>query len=278
MLIGNYSTDDEADHLAHDPMLTLLLDKKRLASQPTLSRFASRLDEESLVQLEDRNKWLLKRAYDVAPPKNLILDLDTTLLPAYGTQEGNEYVPHYNAEGFQPIAVFDGLTGNLIRAELRKGSMYGGKNVDEFMSPVLETYDRDYPEANVLVRGDSGFAMPRLYELVEGYDYKYVIRLKHNQRLAAAVQDVADDLAAEAARSDKKYLVRYGDFYYKANSWSKARRVVFKMEFHRRAEQELFPDSPMFIVTNLDAPAMEVIWKWPRRRLAPKKKLCLGRK
>lgn len=265
MLLSSYSTDDEADYLAYDPMFKMLLGKKRLASQPTLSRFASRLDDESLIQLENLNKWLLQRAYKSVSPENMVLDLDTTLLPAYGKQDGNEYVPHYDAQGFQPIAVFDGLTGDLIRTELRKGSMYGGKDVNKFLAPVLEKYNRDYPGTNILVRGDSGFAMPKLYGLVESYDYKFVIRLKHNPRLAAAVQDVADELAAEAAMSDKTYLVRYGDFYYQANSWSKARRVVFKIEFHRRAEQELFPDPPMFIVTNLEASAMEVIAAYCKR-------------
>ena len=31
LLLSGYGTDDEADHLAHDPLLTLLLGKKRLA-------------------------------------------------------------------------------------------------------------------------------------------------------------------------------------------------------------------------------------------------------
>ena len=53
MLLCCYGTDDEADHLAQAPMFRLLLGKKRLASQPTMSRFAKRLDGDSIRQLEE---------------------------------------------------------------------------------------------------------------------------------------------------------------------------------------------------------------------------------
>ena len=106
MLLCGYSTDDEADHLAHDPMFRLLLGKKRLASQPTLSRFVRRLDESSVHHMEKLNWNLLRLAYQRKPPENIVLDVDTTLLPTYGKQEGGAYVYHYDAVGFHPIAVF----------------------------------------------------------------------------------------------------------------------------------------------------------------------------
>ena len=265
MLLCGYDTDDEADHLAHDPMLRLLLGKKRLASQPTMSRFAARLDEDSIRQLEKVNRALLRLAYQRKHPKNIVLDVDTTLLPTYGEQEGGAYVHHYDAVGFHPIAVFDGLTGDLVRIGLRKGNHYCGKDADKFMKPVLEAYDHDEPGTNVLLRGDSGLAMPTLYDLVESYDYRYVIRLKQNPRLMKNVQDLCDEVAAEAARSDETHFVRYCEFPYKAQSWSRERRVVCKIELHKREEQSLFPDSLMFVVTNLTAPMQEVISAYCKR-------------
>lgn len=38
-ILGTYFEDDCADELTNDPVLTAILDKKALASQPTLSRF-----------------------------------------------------------------------------------------------------------------------------------------------------------------------------------------------------------------------------------------------
>ena len=47
-----YFEDDCADELTSDPVLTSILDKNKLASQPTLSRFWNRTDEDTLAQLD----------------------------------------------------------------------------------------------------------------------------------------------------------------------------------------------------------------------------------
>ena len=49
-ILGAYFEDDCTDELIHDPVLTAILDKKVLASQPTLSRFFNRMDETTLNQ------------------------------------------------------------------------------------------------------------------------------------------------------------------------------------------------------------------------------------
>ena len=45
-----YFTDDCADELTNDPVLTAALGKDALASQPTISRFFGRMDETTLKQ------------------------------------------------------------------------------------------------------------------------------------------------------------------------------------------------------------------------------------
>lgn len=49
-ILGAYFEDDCADELTNDPVLTAILDKKALTSQPTLSRFFNRMDESTLEQ------------------------------------------------------------------------------------------------------------------------------------------------------------------------------------------------------------------------------------
>ena len=43
-ILGAYFEDDCADELTNDPVLTTVLGKKALASQPTLSRFFNRME------------------------------------------------------------------------------------------------------------------------------------------------------------------------------------------------------------------------------------------
>lgn len=47
-ILGAYFEDDCADELTNDPILTSILEKRVLASQPTLSRFFHRMDTATL--------------------------------------------------------------------------------------------------------------------------------------------------------------------------------------------------------------------------------------
>ena len=49
-IIAAYFEDDCADELTNDPVMTAILDKDTLASQPTLSRFWNRMDTDTLSQ------------------------------------------------------------------------------------------------------------------------------------------------------------------------------------------------------------------------------------
>ena len=127
LIIAAYFADDHADAMAHDPVLLEILQKARLASQPTLSRFMNRMDESTLAQLEKICMKLLKTAYAIEMPSAMVLDMDTTLLNTYGKQEGAAYNAHYEAPGYHPILLFNSLTRDLIKAELRPGTQYCSK-------------------------------------------------------------------------------------------------------------------------------------------------------
>ena len=48
MIIAGYFEDDTSDELTNDPVFKSVLEKDTLASQPTLSRFFNRMDEDTL--------------------------------------------------------------------------------------------------------------------------------------------------------------------------------------------------------------------------------------
>ncbi len=86
-ILGAYFEDDCADELTNDPVLTAILSKKVLASQPTLSRFFNRMDESTLNQFYDLIRRFRKVVYSVKKPEMFLLDLDSTLLNTYGHQK-----------------------------------------------------------------------------------------------------------------------------------------------------------------------------------------------
>ncbi len=134
-IISAYFQDDCADELTLDPVFQAILDKESLASQPTLSRFFNRMDEDTLIQFDDIDKNLRDIIYSIKRPEHVLLDLDSTLFGTYGKQEGEGFNFHYQAHGYHPLLCYDGLTGDLIKAELRDGTLYCSNGADKFMNP-----------------------------------------------------------------------------------------------------------------------------------------------
>ena len=254
-ILGAYFEDDCADELIHDPVLTAILDKEVLASQPTLSRFFNRMDETTLNQFYALMRRFRKVVYAIKKPQLLLLDLDSTLLNTYGHQEGEDYNHHYQSHGYHPLVCYDGMTGDLLKIELRNGTDYCSTGVVEFLQPLLDEFLTDYPDLPLLLRGDSGFAKPELYDQCEKNGVSYVIRLKENNTLRELAADI-DEQLTEATQNDMvSYAVRYGEFMYQAGSWEYPRRVVCKVE--KPTDQLIHMYT--FIVTNMDSAPEELI-------------------
>ena len=191
-MISAYFQDDCADELTLDSVFNVILDKESLASQPTLSRFFNRMDEDTLVQFDDIDKNLRDIIYFIKCPEHVLLDLDSTLLGTYGRQEGEGFNFHYQAHGYHPLLCYDGLTGDLIKAELRDGTLHCSNGADKFMESIFQ----EYLERGIKTyfRGDSGFSSPKLYETCESNGCSYAIRLKQNPALIALASDKEEDL------------------------------------------------------------------------------------
>lgn len=205
------------------------------------------------------NEVLQKRVYTIKPQDHFVLDVDSSGFAAYGNQHGANFNYHYQQNGFHPLLCFDGLTGDCLKAELRAGNVYTSRQVVRFMGPLLTRYETGMPWALLVIRGDSGFAVPGLFELAETKGHKYVIRLKANARLQSTAQTMADQMLSLERLQERQ--VHYREFLYKANSWDRTRRVVVKME--RPAGELLFHFT--FIVTNMTLQPRNVVRFYSQR-------------
>ncbi|MDE7432013.1 MAG: IS1380 family transposase [Lachnospiraceae bacterium] len=229
-IFAAYFEDDCADELTNEPVMSAVLEKEALASQPTLSRFFNRMDETTLEQFNQILRELRKVIHSIKKPEFMLFDIDTTLLNAYGSQEGAAFNYHYQDKGYHPLLVFDGLTGDLMKAELRDGTWYCSKEAGAFMESLLKEFKEDFPDIPLYLRGDSGFASPELYEALEGKDCKYAIRLKENKTLIRLAEEEDQALYRATKYNQVDHAVVYGEFLYQAGSWSHPRRVVFKIK------------------------------------------------
>lgn len=80
----------------------------------------------------------MDKVYSIDMPNQIILDIDSTNFETYGNQYGSAYNSHYSANGYHPLLVFDGLTGDLLKAELRSGNVYTSRKTVAFIGPLLK--------------------------------------------------------------------------------------------------------------------------------------------
>jgi len=246
--IAGYFQDDDADEFINDPVFNALLEKDGLASQPTMSRFFNRMDTDTLNQYEQIHQVMRKRIYSIENPSIVLLDIDSTLFDTYGNQEGQAFNYHYSSNGYHPLLCYDGLTGDLLKAQLRDGNVYTSNGVVEFLKPLLSEYMDQYSSTNIYLRGDSGFAVPELFSLLEQNACPYAIRLKANNVLYKKASYLSDELDDLTAINKVDYAVCYGEFNYRAGSWDYPRRVAVKVEKPTGQMTYMYT----FIVTNMD--------------------------
>jgi hypothetical protein len=82
-------------------------------------------------------------------------------------------------------------------------------------------------DVDLYFRADAAFAKPEVYEFLEAEDIRYAIRLPANQVLQRRIGHL---LARPLGRPPKKPIVTLTSFRYKAKGWTRARRVVAKVE------------------------------------------------
>lgn len=242
-IIAGYNTDSAATSLVAEPLFKLLLDKPALASQATISRFWQRIDSAGVDAFQTLNQALIDQARLLTNQTTTIIDIDSTHSDTYGNQEANDYNAHYGSEGYHPLLAIDN-DGNLLKAILRPGNAYTSTDIKAFLEPLLKHYQDQLPETDILVRGDSGFATPAVYDTCEADDVFYIIRLKRNKRL----HNLAEEFVQISDTTEwHETETHYYSATYQATSWPKPRQVYVKST--RVAGELIF--SHEFIVTNL---------------------------
>ena len=166
--------------------------------------------------------------------------MDSSESPVYGEQEQSAYNGYFESVCYHPLFLFD-RQGDCLAAKLRPGNVHSAEGWEELLLPEIERQQQN--GGKVAFRGDAAFAKPEIYQALEERGVKYAIRLPANDILE---WDVEELLTRPVGRPSHRPVVRYKGFLYRAASWSKARRVVAKVEFHAG---ELF-SRVSFIVTN----------------------------
>jgi hypothetical protein len=248
-----YEDQDDADTLRSDPLLKLvcgrLLDGPDLASQPTLSRLENAVDFKACYRLARAllNVYLQERGRSDRPT-HILIDADSTDDPTYGDQDGSAYHGYYGQHMYHPLLLFDGETDQLITAVLRPGTAHASRGIVPILRRVVRAMQARWPGVQIEFRGDSGFAIPALYDYLEDTGIDYTIGLATNSRLEAlAAPQLVTATEQHAETGEKVRLL--GETRYAAGSWKHDRRVIIKTEILTKG-----PNLRFVVTTRKDEP------------------------
>jgi hypothetical protein len=170
--------------------------------------------------------WI-DRVHGRRPPDGIILDMDSSESPTFGQQEGSAWTGHFRRMCYHPLFLFNQF-GDLERCALRPGNVHGAEGWREVLEPVIDHYRGR--RLALYFRGDAAFPKPELYELLESEGIGYAIRLPTN---AVLQERIAHLLTRPVGRPPRKPQKLFASFSYQAQSWTKPRRVVAKIEWHQ---------------------------------------------
>lgn len=87
-----------------------------------------------------------------------------------------------------------------------------------------------WPGVKIEIRADAGFAVPAVYEWCEGEGVGYTIGLISNPRLETLAEPLLEKAQRESEELDGRKVRLVSDAPYRAESWDRSRRVLYKAQ------------------------------------------------
>ena len=272
-ILAGYADGNDAQVVRQDPLFQTLADVKPegeqlLASGSTVNRFhhaytrrqaelpvAERpvlreVDAAQSQRLKILNDYLPELFIRTRrrPPLYLILDIDPSDDPTHGQQVLSFFHGYFDQYQSFPLFVFEGETGFPLAAWLRPGTVHASGGAVSTLRRIVAALRAAWPEVLILVRGDTGMAVPEVYEFCEAEGLLYVFGYGSNEvlkrRTAAALGDLETYYACYQHREAEVQRFEVIEDY-QAEKWSRPRRIVAKLEINRHGVNR------RFVVTNL---------------------------
>jgi len=243
-----YEDGDDSDELRHDPVLKMacerLPDEEPLASQPTMSRFENGLSRTDLYRIAEVLVDVFIESYD-KPPEGIILDIDDTDDPTHGHQQLALFNAFHNNYCFMPIHIYEGKSGKLITTVLRPGKRPTGEQITSILKRVVRRIREAWPDVGILLRGDSYYSCPAVYEFCEEEKIKYVFGFKPYNSLKKKTEPLVQEAQKRYVRQMHPVKM-FSEFFHKAKGWPQPKRIIVKVEYNALGQ------NVRYVVTNLE--------------------------
>jgi hypothetical protein len=142
----------------------------------------------------------------------------------------------------------------LLGVRLQSGKSSAPKRAVKLLRPIIERLREEWPEVEILIRGDSAFGCPRMYRFCESNDLWYLLGLTATKPLQARTEWALTWVKERFERDGEPHR-HIGGFVHQAGSWKRRRRILYKVEANGEGANR------RFVVTNCRGLPAHL---WPR--------------
>ena len=251
-----------------DDVLRKIFGFKRMAGHKAYQRYFQKftiaINQQVFTKL---SQWF----FNQIKLDNYTLDVDSTVLTRYGTQQGaakgyNPQKPGRNSH--HPLLAFVDECKMIANFWLRSGNAYTTNN---FLSFLQDTMDRLKRKKVSLLRADSGFYGKEIFDFIEQRRIKYIIVARHYSTIQRKVAGLQNWWTLEDG-------LQVTETSYQSDTWDEPRRlVVVRQQIKKRPKAtgkqlKLFKEEGIYqnyryscYITNLELSA-HMVWTMYRGR------------
>lgn len=224
-----------------DGLVKVILNLKKAINENTISSTLKKLGQSGARTLQSmllnhNASWLDQTGLDT-----ITLDADSTVKPVYGNQQGaaKGYNPtKKNGMSYHPLLVFVSEMKILYHSWFRTGSAYTSNGIVDFLHEVRSSLPNKI--RSVFFRADSGFFAGELLDLLESWNWSYLIKVKLKNLDSLLYHQ---DWEPVKGKEDQWTC----EVSYKAKGWRKSRTlkairtVVKNVELYYLGQQHMMP-------------------------------------
>lgn len=231
-ILAGYEDQNDHDSLRSDAVFKLLADRSLdgddLASQPTLSRFENSITPQELMRLE---AWFIERFVESfkEPPHEVTLDVDVFDDPTHGEQQLTFFHGYYEQYQYLVRPITCAENDMVVLPVLLFGTADVAAGLTADLDRIVAALRSKFPDVQIVLRADSGYAKPALYEWCEQRRVQYTIGIGMNKVLKKNSEELLKK-AVELYEQTGAPQQLFTAFDYQAGSWDQPRWVVLKCE------------------------------------------------
>jgi hypothetical protein len=203
----------------HDALVKVLLGLETGLNKDVISTRLKELGQAGAILLQEHlfrltTKWLTQGKLE-----RITLDADSTVKTVYGNQQGAEKGYNHEKQGaksYHPILAFISEMKLVVNSWFRCGSAYTSNGIVEFIKQTKALLPSHIKQ--VFFRADSGFFNGALFDLLESFNWTYLIKVKLKN-----LKQLLESQTWQTLPGNPDMAVC--EFQYQGKSWQKKRTL-----------------------------------------------------